>query len=128
MADANLTTISPSRRGALFYGSAFVASAVLAKPLMDAALDAIAIHKEKRQAFEAFCHAHDEPNDQPEYGAISDAEWAAWDRVCTCEPQTVHGAAEMARYVVEHATKCGYIDEGQTDALAAIASGLAKLA
>jgi len=88
MADLANTTLTPkpSRRGVVFYGSALVAAATLAKPITDIALDAIEDHRQKRAALEAFCDAHDNPGAHEDYDSISDPEWDAWHALCQCRP------------------------------------------
>jgi hypothetical protein len=130
MADHDSTTsiATPSRRGVVFYGSAFVAAAALAQPATDIALDAVARHQTAMETADAFCRIHKTCDDLPEWHALLDAEWSAWEDVYRSEPQTVRGAAVMARYVAENLERCGYWDDGQTTALLSLANALDRLA
>ncbi|MFN8828839.1 MAG: hypothetical protein ACK5W0_03110 [Labrys sp. (in: a-proteobacteria)] len=129
MADHDSTTsiAPPSRRGVVFYGSAFVAAAALAPPVSDIALDVIARHRAALEAFEVFCASHADPDLEPEHAALADAEWAAWESVYRTEPETVRGAALMARHVAEHIERTGY-EERHATALFSLANALDRLA
>jgi hypothetical protein len=118
MADTN--DITPSRRGVVLYGAAFISAATMAMPVFDRAFAAIDDHRQKRGVFEAFCNTFEDPGETEGYDMVSDAEKEAWETLCQCEPETLAGATAMARYIADFTAKDGILHD--SDVLAALDS------
>lgn len=101
-----------------------------AKQSEDRVFDALRKHYSSNKAFIDFCQQHDDPSSKQRHREMLNREWKDWCAVCETVPETLLGAASLARYVANWTNRSRSLlyNPQQSATLQSLAEALERLA